>query len=414
MHDPRRHRVGRRPRARRAARPRPRRPPPHLRRRRRTRHPAAAGLPAPVALRPIGPVAGGRTGPRARRLPRAPSVDRAVVGPRRPDAQLDAPAARPAPRGRRRTIEAAFVGRAAAADLEQVGARPLGEALVRTSRPDPVHRRALRRRAAPPAARRHRQPPVVRMAPRRGGRPRHLRPPHSRAWSASSASSVPTRCRRRTRSSTTRSPTATWPDLDWERLADANGYDLDTFERLFPPSSFNSFAEWRNTTQYYQSHVLKVQIETLRKLKYRPTGGFCFSSLADPAPIVSSSVLDHERVPKDAYEVVRGRLRSPAGRRRAAARLGEPGRSAQPRRAPRERPADADRLRRRRRHRELGRRRAALALRWPDPCRRRRQGRRDRPRRARHARRAGHRIVDDRAPPRRHQPLHHRRHPPPT
>ncbi len=51
--------------------------------------------------------------------------------------------------------------------------------------------------------------------------------------------------------------------------------------------------------------MLKVQIETLRTLKYRPTGGFCFSSLADPAPIVSSSVLDHERVPKDAYEIVR-------------------------------------------------------------------------------------------------------------
>ena len=96
-----------------------------------------------------------------------------------------------------------------------------------------------------------------------------------------------------------------WPDLDWERLADANGYDIDTFERLFPPSSFSSFDEWRNTTQYYQSHVLKVQIETLRTLKYRPTGGFCFSSLADPAPVVSSSVLDHERVPKDAYEIVR-------------------------------------------------------------------------------------------------------------
>jgi beta-mannosidase len=51
--------------------------------------------------------------------------------------------------------------------------------------------------------------------------------------------------------------------------------------------------------------VLKVQIEMLRTLKYRPTGGFCFSSLADPSPLVSSSVLDHERVPKDAYETVR-------------------------------------------------------------------------------------------------------------
>ncbi len=95
-----------------------------------------------------------------------------------------------------------------------------------------------------------------------------------------------------------------WPDLDWEHLAEVNGYDVGAFERLFPPTDFATFEEWRDTTQYYQSSVLKVQIELLRTLKYRPTGGFCFSSLADPAPVVSSSVLDHRRVPKDAYAVV--------------------------------------------------------------------------------------------------------------
>ncbi|MGB3736619.1 MAG: hypothetical protein WA964_16800, partial [Ilumatobacter sp.] len=31
---------------------------------------------------------------------------------------------------------------------------------------------------------------------------------------------------------------------------------------------------------------------------------FCFSSLADPSPTVSSSVLDHTRTAKDAYETV--------------------------------------------------------------------------------------------------------------
>ena len=61
----------------------------------------------------------------------------------------------------------------------------------------------------------------------------------------------------------------------------------------------------RNTWSAVQAHVLKVQIETLRRLKYRPTGGFCFSSLNDPAPAISSSILDHERRPKAAYETVR-------------------------------------------------------------------------------------------------------------
>jgi beta-mannosidase len=50
--------------------------------------------------------------------------------------------------------------------------------------------------------------------------------------------------------------------------------------------------------------VLKVQIEALRRLKYRPTGGFCFSSLNDPAPAISSSILDHERRPKVAHATV--------------------------------------------------------------------------------------------------------------
>ena len=121
----------------------------------------------------------------------------------------------------------------------------------------------------------------------------------------------------------------------------ANGYDLDTFERLFPPSSFGSFDEWRNTTQYYQSHVLKVQIETLRTLKYRPTGGFCFSSLADPAPLVSSSVLDHERVPKDAYEIVRAACAPLLVVAEPPPDWVNPGDRLRPRRAPRERSADA-------------------------------------------------------------------------
>ena len=50
--------------------------------------------------------------------------------------------------------------------------------------------------------------------------------------------------------------------------------------------------------------MLRHHIETLRRLKYRPTGGFCFSWLADPAPMISAAVLDHERSPKLAWQAV--------------------------------------------------------------------------------------------------------------
>ena len=97
---------------------------------------------------------------------------------------------------------------------------------------------------------------------------------------------------------------AEWPDLDWDRLAAEHGYDRSTFERLFPPGDFDTYEEWRDATQHYQAHVLKVQIETLRRLKYHPTGGFCFSSLNDSAPAIATGILDAERVPKFACDAV--------------------------------------------------------------------------------------------------------------
>jgi beta-mannosidase len=77
------------------------------------------------------------------------------------------------------------------------------------------------------------------------------------------------------------------------------------FERLFPPADYVDYADWAETTQYYQSYLLKVQIELLRRLKYRPTGGFCLSRLNDPAPAISSSIIGFDRVPKVAYDAVR-------------------------------------------------------------------------------------------------------------
>jgi len=96
-----------------------------------------------------------------------------------------------------------------------------------------------------------------------------------------------------------------WPELDWEQLSSEHGYQQAIFERLIPPADCESYESWRDITQFYQAHVLKVQIETLRRIKYRPVGGFCFSSLADTSPAISSSILDHRRVPKAAFDAVR-------------------------------------------------------------------------------------------------------------
>lgn len=95
-----------------------------------------------------------------------------------------------------------------------------------------------------------------------------------------------------------------WPHLDWDRLRRDHGLQKEIFDRHVPPSRFESFDEWRLATQVYQAELLKHHIETLRRLKYRPTGGFCLFALNDAMPMVSWSVLDHQRVPKLAYTAV--------------------------------------------------------------------------------------------------------------
>lgn len=95
-----------------------------------------------------------------------------------------------------------------------------------------------------------------------------------------------------------------WPNLDWERLEHTHGMQRRLFERHVPPHGFADFAEWQAATQDHQVQVVKHHVETLRRLKYRPTGGFCQYFLADAQPAISSSVLDHDRVPKAGYHAL--------------------------------------------------------------------------------------------------------------
>ena len=97
-----------------------------------------------------------------------------------------------------------------------------------------------------------------------------------------------------------------WPDLDWDRLARTHALQRAFFERQgLDPSEFATFADWRDATQAYQANLLRRHVETLRRLKYRPSGGFAQFCLADGHPGVTWSVLDHERRPKLGYDALR-------------------------------------------------------------------------------------------------------------
>ena len=87
-----------------------------------------------------------------------------------------------------------------------------------------------------------------------------------------------------------------WPDLDWDRLGARHALQKrDLRPGTCRPPSYATFDAWRAATQAYQATLVQHHIEDLRRLKYRPTGGFGQFCFADGHPAVTWSVLDHER-----------------------------------------------------------------------------------------------------------------------
>ncbi len=93
-----------------------------------------------------------------------------------------------------------------------------------------------------------------------------------------------------------------WPNLNWDAIAAQHGLDRNVMLHRIPPSMFETFDEWAEATRLYQAFVVKTQIETLRRLKYRPTGGFSVHHLNDSQPAISTSLLGDDRRPKPAYQ----------------------------------------------------------------------------------------------------------------
>jgi beta-mannosidase len=96
-----------------------------------------------------------------------------------------------------------------------------------------------------------------------------------------------------------------WPDLDWDRLARVHALQKARFDEYAPPADFTTFDAWREATQAYQATLIRHHVETLRRLKYRPAGGFAQFCFADGHPSVTWSVLGHDRRPKPGYDALR-------------------------------------------------------------------------------------------------------------
>ena len=106
-----------------------------------------------------------------------------------------------------------------------------------------------------------------------------------------------------------------------------------------PRPSYATFDEWRDATQAYQADVIRRHVEVLRRLKYRPTGGFLQFCFTDAHPAVTWSVLDHQRTPKAGLAALTAACAPVIVVADAPARPRPPGRRPRPRRARGQRPA---------------------------------------------------------------------------
>ncbi|MDG1410827.1 MAG: hypothetical protein P8L46_00275 [Acidimicrobiales bacterium] len=95
-----------------------------------------------------------------------------------------------------------------------------------------------------------------------------------------------------------------WPGLNWEAIAGAVGAPVGSLHHLVPPAAVDDGQTWARMTQQAQAEVIGTTIETLRRLKYRPTGGFCLHYLADQSSVGGFGVLDHERRSKPGWDAL--------------------------------------------------------------------------------------------------------------
>ena len=89
-----------------------------------------------------------------------------------------------------------------------------------------------------------------------------------------------------------------------ERAPTWPGAERGAFNRYLPRRAYGDGRSWARATRSYQGDLLRVQIETIRRLKYRPAGGFCVTALADVAAEGGFGVFDVARHPKPALNVL--------------------------------------------------------------------------------------------------------------
>lgn len=77
-----------------------------------------------------------------------------------------------------------------------------------------------------------------------------------------------------------------------------------SFDRYLHRQAYPDGESWAAATQAYQADLIRSHVNTMRRLKYRPAGGFCLVALFDAEPAGGFGVLDHQRKPKAAFHAL--------------------------------------------------------------------------------------------------------------
>jgi beta-mannosidase len=92
---------------------------------------------------------------------------------------------------------------------------------------------------------------------------------------------------------------------DWDALA-AAGIETEVLRRVVDG---DDLASWADASREHQARVVRTTVQTLRRLKYRPTGGFSVHRLMDPRGRIGFGLLDEDGRPKPAWEALRDACR---------------------------------------------------------------------------------------------------------
>ncbi len=91
-------------------------------------------------------------------------------------------------------------------------------------------------------------------------------------------------------------------DRDLDEMLHVAGAETEALHALLPPSEHPDVDSWIAAMRRTQAEILTTTIETLRVLKYKPTGGFCAGLWRGIAPGLSRALVDNDGTPRPAHD----------------------------------------------------------------------------------------------------------------